>query len=237
MKITMKIRKAFLLAAVVAMLGVGSTVQASFVFGYGGATVNVNQSGDYILGNNFNVNSAIEVTQLGVFSQDAPIAGSISIGIYKYAGSSANWTLVSGTLQTIGSGALLDVPDQTAYINIASVLLGPGLYSVVTRTSSDYNSGFVYPNPSAVTFNNLGGNLSAGAYDIWNYGSSLGSSLSGMQTAGPGDPNYPWATPVFGAGTFSATAVPESTTIIAGALLLLPFGASTLRILRRKQTV
>jgi hypothetical protein len=30
--------------------------------------------------------------------------------------------------------------------------------------------------------------------------------------------------------------VPEPTTIIAGALLLLPFGASTLRILRRKQT-
>ena len=49
------------------MLGVGSTVQASFVFGYGGATVNVDQSGDYILGNNFNVNSAIEVTQLWCF--------------------------------------------------------------------------------------------------------------------------------------------------------------------------
>ena len=32
------------------------------------------------------------------------------------------------------------------------------------------------------------------------------------------------------------TAVPEPTTLAAGALLLLPFGASTLRILRRKQT-
>ena len=31
-------------------------------------------------------------------------------------------------------------------------------------------------------------------------------------------------------------AVPEPTTFIAGALLLLPFGASTLRILRRKAT-
>ena len=29
-------------------------------------------------------------------------------------------------------------------------------------------------------------------------------------------------------------AVPEPTTMIAGALLLLPFGASTLRILRKK---
>jgi hypothetical protein len=38
-------------------------------------------------------------------------------------------------------------------------------------------------------------------------------------------------------GTATLTAVPEASTVIAGALLLLPFGASTLRILRRKQTV
>jgi hypothetical protein len=35
----------------------------------------------------------------------------------------------------------------------------------------------------------------------------------------------------------SVSSVPEPTTIIAGALLLLPFGASALRILRKKQTV
>jgi hypothetical protein len=36
-------------------------------------------------------------------------------------------------------------------------------------------------------------------------------------------------------GSDSVTVVPEPTTIVAGALLLLPFGASTLRLLRRKQ--
>jgi hypothetical protein len=36
-------------------------------------------------------------------------------------------------------------------------------------------------------------------------------------------------------GTATLTAVPEPTTLISGALLLLPFGASTLRILRRRQ--
>jgi hypothetical protein len=35
---------------------------------------------------------------------------------------------------------------------------------------------------------------------------------------------------------FDVTAVPEPTTMIAGALLLLPFGASTLRILRKNRT-
>jgi hypothetical protein len=37
-------------------------------------------------------------------------------------------------------------------------------------------------------------------------------------------------------GDATITAVPEASTIIAGALLLLPFGASTLRILRRNRT-
>src|ERR1035438_4266402 len=35
---------------------------------------------------------------------------------------------------------------------------------------------------------------------------------------------------------YNKTAVPEPTTMIAGALLLLPFGASTLRILRKSRT-
>jgi hypothetical protein len=39
-----------------------------------------------------------------------------------------------------------------------------------------------------------------------------------------------------GSATFDFSAVPEPTTMIAGALLLLPFGASTLRGLRRNRT-
>jgi hypothetical protein len=35
---------------------------------------------------------------------------------------------------------------------------------------------------------------------------------------------------------FTPLAVPEPTTMIAGALLLLPFGASTLRMLRKNRT-
>lgn len=207
--------------------------QAAFVFGYGGATAN--QTGDYILGNNFVVNTPVAVTQLGVFSQDLPTSGSISISIYKNAGSSANWTRVPGTLQTVGSGALLDSANQTAYINIAPVTLGPGLYSVVTATSTDYNSQAQYEGASLVTFNDLSLGLTQGTYDIWASGATLGISLSGMQTTGPGT-GYPWPLPVFGAGTLSVTAVPEPTTMIAGALLLLPFGASTLRILRKNRT-
>jgi hypothetical protein len=230
----MQNRKTSCFVAVMALLGGASTVQASFVFGYSGSTVD--QIGNYTLGNNFTVNSPIEVTELGVFSQDTPIAGSISIGIYENLtpASSADWTLVSGTSETISSGAALDIADQTAFINISPVKLGPGLYSVVTVTSSDYNSGFYNPSPSTVTFNNLNGALSSGSYDIWSTGTNLGGTLSGMQTTGPGTA-YPWNLPVFGAGTFLATPVPEPTTVVAGVLMLFPLGASTVKILKNRR--
>jgi hypothetical protein len=226
-------KRTLIFAAASACLLAACSAQASFVFGYGGATAN--QTGDYILGNNFSVNTPIQVTQLGVFSQDAPIAGSVSVGLYQNAGSSGSWTLV-GTIQTItAANETLNAGAQIDYINVSPITLGPGLYSVVTATSSDYNSGNPDTGVSAVTFNNLGGAVTDGTYDIWNPGTSLGSSLSGMQTTGPGNPIYPWPLPVFGAGTLSASAVPEPTTVIAGALLLLPFGASTLRILRKSR--
>ena len=36
--------------------------------------------------------------------------------------------------------------------------------------------------------------------------------------------------------SYNLSPVPEPTTVIAGALLLLPFGASTLRLLRKHRT-
>jgi hypothetical protein len=209
--------------------------QAGFVFGYDSAFIN--QGGNFILGNNFVVNSPVTVNQLGVFDQDAPPTGSTSIPIAIYEQVGSSWDLVTGTAQTISSsGGLVDATAQTRYINISPVTLGMGTYSVVTATSSDYNSGNPDLGSSVVTFNNTGQPLSLGAYDIWNYygGGGLNSTLTGMYTTGPGNSSWPWPLPVFGAGTFSV--VPEPTTMIAGALLLLPFGASTLRILRRKQT-
>jgi len=229
-----------ILPAIAATFGVlwCAPLHAAFVFGYDSAFIN--QGGNWILGNNFEVNSAVQVTQLGVFAQDSPAGASIPIAIYKQTGSVANpsWTLVPGTSDIIVTGDQVDSTAQTRYVNIAPVTLGQGLYSVVTATSSDYNSGNPNLGSSVVTFNNLGGALSLGSYDIWNYyyGGGLGATLNGMYTTGPGNPNWPWPLPVFGAGTFSAvSAVPEPTTLIAGALLLLPFGASTLRILRRRR--
>jgi len=220
------------LQVVILMSGlfIAAQARAGFVFGYGDGFINQNFSG--ILGNNFIVNSPVTVNELGVFDLDAPYSP-IPIAIYELSGST--WSQVTGASATIVSTDPVDLLDQTRYTTIAPVTLGPGTYSVVTITSSDYNSGNPNVGPSVVKFNNLGGALTQGSYDIWGYGSSLNPTLSGMYTTGPNDPNWPWPLPVFGAGTFSA--VPEPSTIIAGALMLLPFGASTLRILRRNRTV
>jgi hypothetical protein len=69
----------------------------------------------------------------------------------------------------------------------------------------------------------------------------IGSDELNLWGNGPG--NYSlWASNGGGytlssdGGVATITAVPEASTVIAGALLLLPFGASTLRILRRNRT-
>ncbi len=64
--------------------------------------------------------------------------------------------------------------------------------------------------------------------NLWGNGSP-GSSYYTLYGAPPA-----W-TPQVDSGRATLTAVPEPTTIISGALMLLPFGASTLRILRRRE--
>lgn len=51
------------------------------------------------------------------------------------------------------------------------------------------------------------------------------------------DGNNPWAQLPFGlTATFDVTPVPEPTTVISGILMVIPFGASTLRILGKNRT-
>ena len=231
--------------AVVAGLLLGVSAHADFVFNNSGSFVN--QSGNFILGDNFTVNvgSAISVSALGVFDQDAAVGGSIPVAIYELT--SGVWTQVAGASANITGSDAVDVASQTRYTSITPVVLEPGQYSIVTVTASDYNSGNPNLGTSVVGFDSLGGAVSTGTYDIWNYYNGgvppLGATLTGLNTTGPGNPNWPWPLTVFGAGTFSATvynppvptAVPEPSTLIAGALLILPFGASALRVLRKNR--
>jgi hypothetical protein len=64
------------------------------------------------------------------------------------------------------------------------------------------------------------------------FSSLIGPTFGGAQASDTSPPS-PWDATT--AGSAVPTPVPEPTTMIAGALLLLPFGASTLRILRKNR--
>jgi len=63
------------------------------------------------------------------------------------------------------------------------------------------------------TLINIWGNATPGSYTMYGLPPAYAPTVTGLATL---------------------TAVPEPTTIISGALMLLPFGASTLRILRKR---
>jgi len=104
-----------------------------------------------------------------------------------------------------------------------------------------------------VTGTGISGSPTVGTLNIANVNWSIsGGVLAGLESAvvafssplpfiwGTGSAidgvNGPWSATYPGATLVPVPAVPEPTTMIAGALLLLPFGASTLRILRKRQT-
>ena len=89
-------------------------------------------------------------------------------------------------------------------------------------------------NPEALTFS-LGG---AGSSHTFMSAQSSYEEFTYTITAGAG-PALIFSAATLGADKIyvddvSVTAVPEPTTMVAGALLLLPFGASTMRMLRRR---
>jgi hypothetical protein len=235
------------------------------VFDYGTTPSGNQGGGPYLLGLSFAVNTPITVTALGAFDSGAlgfSSSDAVQVGIYEYSGGSVSGgsasvpgstlTLVTPIVTFSGSQGTLPNQDESEFSAIAATTLSPGNYVVMasdyTQNTSlgndDYNTGNTSSSP--IVFNPLGGTLSLNPVGIWTRsGATLGAGYtinyqedgqSGGFGFDPATGGYygPHPQPTYAAGTF-AIAVPEPTSIIAGALLLLPFGASTLRILRKRQ--
>jgi hypothetical protein len=143
----------------------------------------------------------------------------------------------TATGTAVGSPVAFSPSDPGTQINgdaflPDSITLQAGhYYSVVAFNDINYNSQGG-PNPYT-TENNLGGAITFEHYTL--YGDQ-GAAAAAFPTiidnwygGGPSDR--------YAAGTFAIQAVPEPATLISGALMLLPFGASALRILRRNRVV
>jgi hypothetical protein len=159
---------------------------------------------------------------LGDFGSSAynfsPTSQSISgATVGNWSGSLGNSLL--GLNATYSSAAILTSPDYIAAAGPNVMTDGPALPFVWTTTSSsagltadDYAalSGMLSVNGSAI-------GTYAGSDGVWFVG-GYGNVGGSLEVA------------------FNYTPVPETSTVVAGMLLLLPFGMSTLRILRKTRT-
>ena len=155
------------------------------------------------------------------------------------------WTLVGplglpGTLGvSLDNIAGLRITDNNGFLTTGSYTLNydlaltGGMKLTMVTVGSTVNSGTDVISKSI--YNQLGGTLLAGPVTSIN-GTVASASIHGA-------PSSIYVAESIGingliggfANTYTA-AVPEPTTMIAGALLLLPFGASTLRVLRKHRT-
>jgi hypothetical protein len=155
---------------------------------------------------------------------------------YVPANGNSRWISVDSS----GGNANLPIADHV-YLTTFTLSSVPSSIVLSGEWSSD-NASDVYLN------GNLLGSKAfqdSNGYSFTHY-DSFSTANAGFFLAGAnilefivhnGDINQPVGNPGgwFGLRTQDLTIVPEPTTMIAGALLLLPFGASTLRILRKNR--
>ena len=174
----------------------------------------------------------------------------------------ARATLYDITFTQTGEGSayangapLIPTTDAIGQINVVGgvalsgnldVLTGPdsGIYTLVAGSgTSGGGSGFQYDN---IVYTGGGPFLDSTAGLLWSVTGLPDSSAqlnmwynTSTQYGQPASTYSLWGFPpaynlqAYGTGTISA--VPEPTTMLSGALLLLPLGASTLRILRKSR--
>jgi hypothetical protein len=164
----------------------------------------------------------------------------------SYSGTDQNSTptTANGWLNIVGGVAMGGSLTVVGPVN-------PGTYTLVTGQDTSPYATFSYDNlvsPGSTPFLNLvnanGGLLwsHTGAegggteFNMWYNNAAIAATLSGYYSVVNEyglmghDGGYEPQT----YGTATLTAVPEPTTMVAGALLLLPFGMSTLRMLRNR---
>lgn len=169
---------------------------------------------NYVLGMDFDVLSAVTVTQLGAFDNngDGFSTDVIQVGIFDMSG-----TLVGTSVALTGTAGTL--VGGSRFLSVTTpFVLAPGRYSIVaagfTDTTKSGNTGF----GDATSFNNVGGSLQLVAGGgRWDVGTTFQLPTSG---------SYPQADPVFQAGTF---AVPDG----GMTALLLGIGITGLGLFRR----
>jgi hypothetical protein len=169
----------------------------------------------------------------GAMSASATLVGGFTVG----PGNSwdVSWTDTSGGTQIngleaviVGGGATFDNAVSVGLTGWTGTLLNSTLsYASGTASGSDRTIALSFTDPEPA------GGVVVDIFELYN-GAVVGSPAQAWQWTdlpnGPPDSSWQYIS------NSDLVPVPEPTTMIAGALLLLPFGASTLRILRKNRT-
>jgi hypothetical protein len=162
----------------------------------------------------------IAYTQVGATSAyGSPVPGTTTdaTGTLTVIGN----TVISGTLTVTGTG-----PDN-------------GTYTLISSTGSDsliqYDNVWPITTTGGLAWSLTGAaNTASTEMNMWSTDGGEYGQPSGYYALWGGASGQSSTFNVESYGNLTVTAVPEPTTIVSGVLMLLPFGASTLRILRRR---
>lgn len=196
--------------AVIALLLIATQAQATIVYTCGTTTGNQPNDGPWMLGEDFTVNTPGNVTAVGAFDNlgDGLFVAPVYVAIYDATtGLQVPGTAMpfSGSVGTpIGAYRYQALGGGGAYLATGTYCLVAANYGGA-GTEKDYNAYHAAQasQPNALSFNTVGGALTMGNAR-WNYGTSLPGNLSALSLNGAGLPH-----PVFGAGSFDFTPVPE----------------------------
>src|SRR5665213_751878 len=169
------------------------------------------------------------------FAVTSETGGSSSIGL-------VGW--INGSPWTIGSITTSGTIQSAAVTGLGNLFISDGLGNDLTGTvgwmtiQTDQSAGFIN---SALDLNITGLAYSGANADLLALVNGGSGSMNLTFQFNPGESltQLPTGSDQIGSysGALAATSVPEPSTVVAGALLLIPFGISTARILRKhKQT-
>jgi hypothetical protein len=216
-----------------------TVAQASLdIAAYPGSTIEFLGGGTALTGAQFQITDSIQPdaslggTGFAQWDITSPIGPALGL-LGRFNG--GPWSYGAITVSGVDQSANVTTPAGSFTIDDGSGYLATGSINWVQVTTHSYTGGVnaaATVNISGMTYTGPNTDLLAlvaggnGSVNL-SFQFSPGETLTDL-TTGSG----PYATSYSG----SLSAVPEPPTMIAGALLLLPFGASTLRILRRRQT-
>jgi hypothetical protein len=171
----------------------------------------------YTLGYDFQVTTPVTVVALAAFDDNSGpgLPQAVAVGLWNASGSLlASTTIAQGTLPTLG------MANFFAAASISPITLQPGYYTVAAQ--DDWvQSLTTLPNftvASGITY--LGYAQTPGGVTALTYPTEQVASGTGEEA-------------LFG-GNIVIGPVPEPTTMISGAMMLLPFGAGAFRQLRKR---